>query len=236
MLSLLGTTEVAFALAEVETHSHSGWVQGGPSGNPAENATLELMRKVENLQQEIQELRGKLEEQTYQLGQLKKTGQPAPTISDEPVPASSEAMPLSPMGAVVNSHDMALAEEKAYQQAYHFVQNKDYNGATLAFKSLIKSFPEGKYTPNAHYWLGEIYMTKGDLQLAYDAFDSVFKKYPDHPKAADSLLKLGYVEYAKGQWKRSQALLMQVKSQFPGSTSAQLADAKLQSMHKEGNI
>ena len=54
MLSLLGTTEVAFALAEVETHSHSGWVQGGPSGNPAENATLELMRKVENLQQEIQ--------------------------------------------------------------------------------------------------------------------------------------------------------------------------------------
>lgn len=237
-LSLLGSTGIAFALAEVESHSQSGWIQGSPSGTPTENPTLDLLRKIEFLQQEMQELRGKVEEQSYQLGKLKN--EPAKESPKENVEAEMPSESANtvdfpiPMGAILQ--DQALAEEKAYQQAYHLIQSKDYNGATLAFKSLIKTFPEGKYIPNAHYWLGEIYMAKGDLQLAYEAFDSVFKQYSDHPKAADSLLKLGYVEYAKGQWKRSQALLQQVKSQFPGSTSAQLAEAKLQSMHKEGNL
>lgn len=237
-LSLLGLTGVAFAVAEVESHAQSGWIQGSPSGMPAENPTLDLLRKVEFLQQEVQELRGKVEEQSYQLNKLKETES---KTKENAAPASGisveSAAPMSlPIPVEAVSQDQALAEEKAYQYAYHLIQSKDYNGATLAFKSLIKTFPEGKYIPNAHYWLGEIYMTKGDLQLAYEAFDSVFKQYPEHPKAADSLLKLGYVEYAKGQWKRSQALLQQVKSQFPGSTSAQLAEAKLQSMHKEGNL
>lgn len=239
-LSLLGSTGTAFAVAQVESHSHVGWVQGSPSGVPAENPTLELLRKIEFLQQEIQELRGKVEEQSYQLSKLKNE-RPKENVGSMPTSAAEmpleSAAPVSlpiPIGSV--SQDQALAEEKAYQHAYHLIQSKDYNGATLAFKSLIKTFPEGKYIPNAHYWLGEIYMAKGDLQLAYEAFDSVFKQYPEHPKAADSLLKLGYVEYAKGQWKRSQALLLQVKNQFPGSTSAQLAEAKLQSMHKEGNL
>lgn len=238
-LSLLASTGVAFAVADVESHA-PGWVHGAPSGNPAENPTLEMMKKIEFLQQEVQELRGKVEEQSYQLSKL-KNAPPKENIAPAPAvaPAPLTEMPVesaAPINLPMSNGDHALAEEKAYQQAYHLIQSKDYNGATLAFKSLIKTFPEGKYIPNAHYWLGEIYMAKGDLQLAYEAFDSVFKQYPEHPKAADSLLKLGYVEYAKGQWKRSQALLQQVKSQFPGSTSAQLAEAKLQSMHKEGNL
>src|SRR4029079_6516540 len=98
-------------------------------------------------------------------------------------------------------------EEKAYQNAYHLIQNKDYDKAMISLKSLVKSFPQGKYVPNAQYWLGEIYLSKGDLELAATAFDTVYHQYPQHPKAADSLLKLGYVEYAKGEWKRSQALL-----------------------------
>lgn len=237
-LSLLASTGVAFAVAEVESHAHVGWVHGTPSSSPAENPTLELMRKIEFLQEEVQELRGKVEEQSYQLSKL-KNGAPKEKEKENVAPAPMVETPVEsalPMNLPTAAGDQALAEEKAYQQAYHLIQSKDYNGATLAFKSLIKTFPEGKYIPNAHYWLGEIYMAKGDLQLAYEAFDSVFKQYPEHPKAADSLLKLGYVEYAKGQWKRSQVLLQQVKSQFPGSTSAQLAEAKLQSMHKEGNL
>jgi tol-pal system protein YbgF len=250
-LSLLFVTGMAFALPEVESHTRSGWVNASPSGDPDENPTLDLLRKVEFLQQEVQELRGKVEEQNYQISQLKDNQKKLHVDpAQSPVGVSSESsgvtidssdMPLHPAGPVNSStlgaaHDVGMAEEKAYQQAYHLLQNKNFNDAQLAFKSLIKSFPTGKYIPNAHYWLGEIYMAKGDLSLAYESFDSVYKLYPQHPKAADCLLKLGYVEYAKGQWKRSQELLAQVKNQFPGSTSAQLADARLQRMHKEGHL
>lgn len=233
-------TGVAFAVAEVESHSHAGWVQGSSSaGDPAQNQSLDLLQKIEFLQREMQELRGKVEEQSYQLSQLKKMVSPAAQVPAPPPaqPIEQQQQPAAemPFSSSMPHQDQALAEEKAYQHAYRLIQNKDYQGATLAFKSMIKTFPEGKYLPNGYYWLGEIYMAKGDLQLAYEAFDSVYKKFPDHPKAADSLLKLGYVEYAKGQWKRSQELLMQVKNQFPGSTSAQLAEAKLQLIQKEAN-
>lgn len=269
VLSLLFITGIAFALPAVESHSGSGWINAAPSSDPANNPTLDLLRKVEFLQQEVQELRGKVEEQNYQISQLSnnqkklyldldqrlQNGSSKATAASTGITIDSTEMtmpaaskpevshsvnpvnfPVSSPTLGTMSQDEALAEEKAYQHAYHLVQNKDYEGAKQAFRSLVKSFPEGKYAPNAHYWLGEIYMAKGDLNLAFESFDSVFKHYPQHPKAADSLLKLGYVEYAKGQWKRSQELLSQVKSQFPGSTSAQLADARLQRMHKEGHL
>jgi tol-pal system protein YbgF len=236
-------TGVAFAVADVESHAYAG--------DPAQNQTLDLLQKIEFLQREMQELRGKVEEQSYQISQLKKMVSPASAVPTQAAPAAqapAAQVPAQPQSQSIEQQpavevpatsfmqqDQALAEEKAYQHAYRLIQNKDYQGATMAFKSMIKTFPEGKYLPNGHYWLGEIYMAKGDLQLAYEAFDSVYKKFPDHPKAADSLLKLGYVEYAKGQWKRSQALLTQVKNEFPGSTSAQLAEAKLQLIQKENN-
>lgn len=274
LLSLLALTGVAWGLPDVETHSRQGWVHADPSKDPAQNPTLDLLKKVEFLQQEVQDLRGKVEEQAYQLGQLKdnqkklyldldkrlQDGSPKTSAASTPastgitIDSSEMAFPEpkapennsqgnglgpsipAPSTLGMASQNEALAEEKAYHQAYHLVQNKDYEGAKNAFRSLVKTFPSGKYTPNAHYWLGEIYMAKGDLSLAFDSFDSVYRHYPQHPKAADALLKLGYVEYAKGQWKRSQELLSQVKNQFPGSTSAQLADARLQRMHKEGHL
>lgn len=270
LLSLLLSAGIAQAVARVESRSsNSNAFNPTSEAVAADNISLEFQRKMEFLQQEVQELRGKVEEQNYQLQQLQEQQKKlyldldrrlrdAPQASQatkptshsgitleapENLPSTSEvsSQPLSEQIAPSHPHAMPsseeiAAEEKAYQNAYHLIQNKEYDKAMQSFKSLVKSFPHGKYLPNSTYWLGEIYFTKGSLDLAYEAFDLVYRQFPQHPKAADSLLKLGYVEYAKGEWKQSQALLSQVKSQFPGSTSAQLADARLQKMHQEGHL
>lgn len=268
----LFTTGIALAMVEVESRSQpSSWQ--GQEGAYQQNAGLDAAKKMEFLQQEVQELRGKVEEQAYQLQQLQehqkklyldldrrlREGGPAKIsgvssasllerqaqvttkmqggldsrVSSQLV-SDQTSTPASTLTALPSNEEV-VAEEKAYQQAYHLIQNKDYDGALMAFKSMIKSFPHGKYVPNAHYWLGEIYLVKENLDLASEAFNAVYQNYLQHPKAADSLLKLGYVEYAKGQWKRSQNLLTQVKTQFPGTTSAQLADSRLQQMQQEGH-
>jgi len=271
MLSLnVGT---AWSMALVESRSHAHWDEQEPQVDKvAERSALDMLKKMEFLQQEVQELRGKVEEQNYQLQQVQehqkklyldldrrlREGGPA-KMSGVSSPSLAEKGNKTDLQGAVDarvSSQLAVdetqvkpaaltglpatedtqAEEKAYQHAYRLIQNKDYDGALNGFKALITNFPKGKYVPNASYWLGEIYLVKGNLDLAYEAFDRVYRDHPTHPKAADSLLKLGYVEYSKGQWKRSNDLLTQVKNQYPGTTSAQLADSKLDKMRQEGHL
>lgn len=265
MLSLLSSTGVAWGLAQVESRSYgSHGSHGAPRFEEAQESasapSMDILRKMEFLQQEVQELRGKVEEQNYQLQQMQdhqkklymdldqrlRDGTQATAannsgitldLPDDNVPAKAQgAVDTGEVGLSEPDPQEKAMEEKAYQNAYHLIQNKDYEKALSAFKSLVKTFPQGKYVPNAQYWLGEIYLNKGSLELAEQAFETVYHQYSQHPKAADSLLKLGYVAYAKGEWKQSQTLLAQVKNQFPGSTSAQLADSRLQRMHHEGHI
>ena len=267
LLPLFFLTEAACGAADVESRASSRQ----HFGSPEESASLDILKKMEFLQQEVQELRGKCEEQTYQLQQLQehqkklyldldrrlREGGPAKVSGVSSVSLQDrESQTNSNMQGALDARlstqfaaqtpaaapltglpttEQAAAEEKAYQNAYHLIQNKDYDAALNAFKSLVSGFPQGKYVPNAHYWLGEIYLVKGNLDLAATAFDIVCRQYPQHPKAADSLLKLGYVEYSKGQWKKSQAYLNQVKTLYPGSTSAQLADSRLDQMRQEGH-
>lgn len=260
-------------MALVESRSNASWDEEEQQVHrQAERSALDTLKKMEFLQQEVMELRGKVEEQNYQLQQLQehqkklyldldrrlREGGPAKMSGVSSLSLSEQGNKSDMQGAVdarVSSQlaqdktpvqpaaltglpatEDTQAEEKAYQNAYRLIQNKDYDGALNGFKTLITSFPKGKYVPNASYWLGEIYLVKGNLDLAYESFDRVYRDHPGHPKAADSLLKLGYVEYSKGQWKRSNDLLMQVKNQYPGTTSAQLADSKLDKMRQEGHL
>src|SRR5262249_49397100 len=144
---------------------------------------------------------------------IQSAATPKPVNDNSGITFDTDESPVKPATttAPANEPDKA-AEEKAYQQAYHLIQIKDYEGALVAFKALITSFPKGKYQPNAYYWLGEIYVAKGNLDLAAQSFNTVFSLYPEHPKAPDALLKMGYVEYAKGQWQRSKQFLSQVKT------------------------
>jgi len=225
---------IVCAQAQVESRfSSNAWEP--QEASQEQRADLDLQKKIEFLQQEVQELRGKVEEQTYQLQQMHEHQKKQESHQPKNVSSNTEQNTIKTLPAVIPSQQENAAEEKAYQDAYHLIQNKDYPGALLAFKSLMKTFPEGKYIPNAHYWLGEIHLTMGSLDLAYEEFNIVYKQYPQHPKAADALLKCGYVEYSKGRWKQSQQLLTQVKTQFPGTTSAQLADLRLEKLQYEGH-
>lgn len=226
------------------------------------NPMLSVFKKMDTLMQEVQELRGKLEEQNFAIQNLQQSqkalysdvdkhvnevepekvgAQLAPILTQEQPNAIPSAISAFDFSDGTTSQAVApqaerFQEQEMYQQAYQFIQSKDYDSALMGFKSLVKTYPRGQHAPNANYWMGEIYLVQGELDLAAHAFDEVYQEFPQHPKASDALLKLGYVEYAKGQWIRSRNLLTQVKSQFPSSTSARLADTRLQRMHQEGRI
>ena len=270
---------------ETESYQADALQADMSGGSAAHNPMVSLFQKISALQEEMQELRGKLEEQGHQMHTLKQSqrdyyldldkrlraegpqkiggvstlslaerqalensdmtgildtqiasqNNSVATIESASTLEEQDAMDGASFSTAPTALDSA-SEEKVYNQAYQFIQNKDYESALTAFKSMIKSFPDGKYKPNGHYWMGEIYMVQGELDLAANEFNTVYQMYPKSPKAADALLKLGYVEYAKGQWERSKELLSKVQTQFPGSASARLASTRLQRMQQERRL
>lgn len=188
---------------------------------------FEVLRRVEFLQQELQELRGKLEEQAHQLQQL-QTAHHAPSPAAKPAPEERASVTLTLPSS-------ELSEEKAYEAAYRLIQSKQYEEAIFAFEDLLQSFPEGKYAPNVYYWLGEVYLLKKVLPKAEAQFLKVYQHYSAHPKAADALLKLGYVACAQEHWPVAVRYLKQVTTQFPNTTSAQLAETRLAKLRRENH-
>jgi tol-pal system protein YbgF len=251
LLTTLSLSGITWAYAPVESRSGAEWSGSKQTTVRETDPKLAQMQKMEFLQQEVQELRGKVEELTYQLQQMQEQQKKLYLDLEKRLGEKSTSSKSSSDDAGISFDDLenhssasqtkqAVAananEEQAYRQAYRLVQNRETNKALLAFQKFVKDYPQGKYLPNVHYWMGEIHLNQGDLDLAADSFTVVYQQFAHHPKAADALLKLGYVEQARGKLSRSKSLLTQVKDQFPGSTSAQLADARLQKLKQEGQI
>jgi tol-pal system protein YbgF len=106
-----------------------------------------------------------------------------------------------------------------YTAAYALVKSGNYDQAITAFLAYVERYPSGRYTPNAWYWLGELYVANKpqNLTAATEAFQYLLSKYPDHDKVPAAMYKLGTVYFLTGNKQKSQELLTHVIDRY-GST------------------
>lgn len=127
-------------------------------------------------------------------------------------------------GAVVTEQ---AGEKDAYQAAYDLVRNRNFDQAVTAFREFLQNYPFGKFAPNAHYWLGELYLViePADPELARQSFKLLLDQYPDNAKVPDALYKLGRVHFLKGNRERSREYLQRVIREYGADNhpAAQLA-------------
>jgi len=198
----------------------------------------ELFYQLQLLQQEIMQLRGTVEEQAYQLKQLKdqsmeryidldrRLGQLAtaePTTAGTEKEGGQNPATNVAVGPVVN----ALPNEKeAYDKAYALVTSRRFDDALDAFQQFVIDFPDGKYTPNSYYWMGELYqvITPQDLELARQVFTQLIERYPDHAKIPDAMYKLGKVYFLKGDCSQSRDFLNQVIANYSTGSNSSAAN------------
>ena len=121
--------------------------------------------------------------------------------------------------------DAEAGEEAAYRAAYDLVRLKQFDDAVVAFEGFLAEFPFGRYAPNAHYWMGELYLviTPPDPELARQNFKLLLDQYPADAKVPDALYKLGRVQFIKGNRQRSREYLDEVIREYPSHAAAQLA-------------
>ena len=116
--------------------------------------------------------------------------------------------PTSPGASV--SPTANASEVKSYNNAYGLLKAGKVDPSVAAFKQHIDSYPNGSYTANSYYWLGEIYLLKNNLEEARQAFATVADSFPAHRKAADATFKLGKVYHMQGNDGKAKALLKKV--------------------------
>ena len=199
---------------------------------------MEMLQRLDQLQREVQALRGQVETLQYQVDRLRQA-QNVPA-APSPVPAPPEAASPEPAPAAAvqggGTDTSAEAVRQAYRQAFDQLQAGHYDDAIDAFSEFLQRYPEAPLAANAYYWLGEAYYVKRDFPAAREAFRQVVERFPASPKAADALLKLGYVAFEQGRWQDARRRLQAVVERFPGTRAAKLAADRLERMRREGRI
>ena len=199
--------------------------QSQAAGQTSDRRLSELFYQLQVLQQEVQDLRGLVEEQSHQINRLARDQKEQYIDLDRRVaelttggavsagPASRPPSGTGPSyggaatqptesasmgtGAAVASSPAVTAlpasgsEREAYQTAFDLMKARQFDQSIAAFNRLVTDYPNGQYTPNAYYWLGELYLAQQNLEQARQSFMQVINLYPDHPKVPDTLYKLG---------------------------------------------
>jgi tol-pal system protein YbgF len=177
-----------------------------------------LFYQIQQLQQEVMRLNGKVEEQANELRKLKEQSAPAPSASKAP----SGAAAIAGSSAVEQP-----GEGESYRAAYALVRGQQFNDAITAFQKFLRDYPDGKYAANAHYWLGELFLVvqPQDLEASRQSFTLLLDQYPDNNKAPDAMYKLGKVYFLKGNRERSREYMDRVISEYgsSGSSAVKLA-------------
>ncbi len=212
-----------------------------------ENQTLiDLMTRIDRLQNEVQQMLGQMEEQTYSMEQLQKRQRDLyldvdrrlrdleaarASLSAAPIASAGEAMPeLTANGAVSHTDAASQEERAAYERAFNLLKEGRYDLAVAAFKTFVQTYPQGPFVDNAQYWLGEANYVQRNFAVALGEFDKVVKNHPNSPKRADALLKMGYTFQELGQNDNARMSLNKVIKNYPNTTAARLAQKRLQDL------
>jgi len=225
----------------------------------AQPSEAPLLYQVQVLQQQLRELSGLVEEQAYMIKKLQQDQRqqyvdldrriialspnrptPGPTAVPDQEPLAADAAGttgLEPSVPLVRLPQQPAVKEtkpanerEAYGRAIEWMRDKRFDDSTRALEDLIVDYPNGQFTPNAFYWLGELKLATGEPETARQNFVQVVRLYPDHQKVPDALYKLGVIYYQLGDDQEARRYLQQVQSEHPQSSAGTLAARYLAEM------
>ena len=233
--------------------------------NQIENrAMLDIFQRVDELADEISQLRGELEVQSNELSGIKKrqrelyldidrrlrdlessaTNQssrvepaktPTPGNVNTGTSVAAPVIQTTQAAQPGSATPTASAAEKAdYQAAFEALKEGRYKKAKSSFIKFLKTYPNSIYAANSQYWLGEANYVTRNFEQGIIEFKQVMARYPKSAKVPDAMLKLGYTYYEIKRHDQAKAILQELRNSYPKSAAFRLAGKRLDRMRKEG--
>lgn len=188
-----------------------------------------------------QDLDSRLEQEQLNIARNRQST--TPKQLPKPVPVSTNETPaaVAPEMEIESMPDVAhitpnrsrinpADEQISYLAAYDLVKQKNLSQATEAMQQFLSKYPQGGYSANAHYWLGELHLANKEYAEAISQFDTIIKSFKTSSKFAPSHLKLGYALAEMGRLSEAKAQLAAVMNLYPDTATAHLAKAKLEKL------
>ncbi|OUR71468.1 tol-pal system protein YbgF [Methylophaga sp. 42_8_T64] len=267
-MRLMGKKALAVSILLAAVSSNAVWAEDTALQQRVERleriiqgqGLVSLLARVDQLQNEIQSLKGENESLTHQLGKLKAsqremyidlenrmTAQAVavqvpttvetiePKVIQTPVVESSTDTETAAEPESVAVPVAVENGEAAYQAALQTLRSGQYEQAASALYAFPEQYPQSSYLPNAYYWQGEANYVLRNFEKAIAAFQTVIDRFPGSSKVADATLKQGFSQYELGQVEIAKATLTNVMQQYPNTSAARLAKVRLERIKQQSN-
>jgi len=118
-------------------------------------------------------------------------------------------------------------KESLYAAAYELFREAKYEKSREGFENFLRQYPDTEFSDNAQFWIGECYYFEKKYEKAIIEYEKVTKNFPDGNKVPYAFLKQGLSFLKLGDKASAKLLLQQVIKDFPNTSQARIARAKL---------
>ncbi len=145
------------------------------------------------------------------------------TLPPAMLPRLTESTPATPAPAAAPSRAPARPEQNAYDAALQMYRTGRYAESEAAFQAFLEVYPNSRLVPNALYWKGETYYSRGRYPDAIFAFKDVQARFPRDAKTPDSLLKTAMAYQKMGDAANASLHLAVLFEDWPKAEATQRA-------------
>ena len=198
-----------------------------------------LLEKINLLKKEILELTASVETNNLALSRLDEANQiryvdldkrihllETKLLFEETQEQEELVQSINPLSGLVEE-EIDSGEFELWSNSMRLLDNSRYSEAAENLRLLILSYPEGSYTGDAYFWLGEIYLVQEMLEDSLEIFNSFVTKFDDHSRIPDALYKIAAVYINLEKFDLAENFLQEVISNYPNSGAALLAEQDL---------
>ena len=166
-----------------------------------------LLDKLNKLEEEIANLSNNIDQNTYELQRIEDANQLRYMDLDKRIHQLETLILLSneddnqeqiasgdldenPLSGLV-ANDESEEEFLLWSNSLKLIENSRYSEAAENLRLLILSFPQGEYTNEAYFYLGDIYFQQQMYQDSIETFNSLLNNFPENKRTPESFFKLG---------------------------------------------
>jgi tol-pal system protein YbgF len=205
---------------------------------------------LEEMNEDIRMLNGRLEEMEYALKQQQQNAADLETKREEKLSRLTQSVEqnadrLNRMEQYLNLESSKKraavvapaapakkpsSEDEVYRSAKQAFDQGNFDDARQGFQEFIKRYPNSKNADNAQFWIGEIYYREKWYEKAILEYQNVIENYPKGNKVPAALLKQGLAFSNIGDTANAKLILQELNRKYPKSNEARVAAEKLKTL------
>ena len=185
-----------------------------------------LFLKIQELEQEIAELRNDLEKQAYLVEKLLNELE-----SIEVESANEQALEVVDENIFrFEGINDSQSIDEVYDSAIGALENDDLENAKKLLDYFLINFPDAERIPLVLFWLGEISFINGEIDDSYIYFLELVSNHEDHWRVPQSYKRLGDIYLTKNDIDNAKAKYNFVLKNYPNNSVSSIVLQILENM------